>query len=114
MPRRANGPRRADGISRLGEIDFVLAKACLALSRTRWPYAKTVFFTVSGVGPYFGRLPDAGYLCTRENVSRHRDIEWSVCPVTTYRREVRHLDTASASGTKSRVRPRVDNAVLLA
>ena len=114
MPRRANGPRRADGISRLGEIDFVLAKACLALSRTRWPYAKTVFFTVSDVGPYFGRLPDAGYLCTRENVSRHRCIEWSVGPIITYRRERRHLDTASVSGTKPRVKPRVDNAVLLA
>ena len=98
----------------MGEINLVLAKACLALSRTRWPYANTVCFTVSDVGPYLGRLPYAGYLCTRETVSRHRYIEWSVGPIITYRRERRHLDTASVSDTESRVKPRVNNAVLLA
>ena len=41
IPRRADGHRRADWICRSDGIDLVLTKACLALSRVRWPYQVT-------------------------------------------------------------------------
>ena len=112
MPRRANGPRRADGINRLGGIDLVLAKACLALSRTRWPYANAAFVTVSELWPYAGRRPDAGFLFSREEAGRCRQLKRSVGLIRTYRREARHLETVLVSAAKSRVRPRLDTAVL--
>ena len=98
VARRANGPRRADGISRLDGMVLVLAKACLALSRTRCPYANTVFVTVSDLWPYAGRLPHAGFLFSREEADRCRHREWSVDLIRTYRREGRHLETGSVTG----------------